>query len=96
MGMTQVAQSLKIAYVMTAMAAALTLHSCAGNVAFAAEQDRVSDSSLQHSIDQLDDRLNELSDKVSTIQGIGTGALGALGALQVLGLIASVKTKKDP
>ncbi|HEV2709159.1 MAG TPA: hypothetical protein VGU67_03000 [Edaphobacter sp.] len=50
---------------------------------------------IERHIDSTDTRVNDLSDKVSMIQGVGTGVLGLLGALQLLGLIASVKASKE-
>ena len=38
-------------------------------------------------MDGIDGRLNEISDRVSTIQGAGAAILLVLGALQILGLI---------
>jgi hypothetical protein len=39
-------------------------------------------------------RVDQLDERVSTIQGIGSGALGVLGVLQLMGLIASAKARR--
>lgn len=49
----------------------------------------------QHkAIDAQSDRMNQLSDKVSTMQGVGIGITSALGGLQLLSIFASIKFEK--
>ena len=45
-------------------------------------------------MDGIDTRLNEISDRVSTIQGAGAALLVVLGALQILGLIQTRQATK--
>ena len=49
---------------------------------------------MSHRMDAQAQRQNELSDRISIIQGIGTGVLGVLGVLQVFGLIATSRAAK--
>ena len=44
---------------------------------------------------ELDARIRDLSDKVTTMEGIGEGSLAVLGILQLLGLIAKLHSKGD-
>jgi hypothetical protein len=46
---------------------------------------------IDRHLESTDARLNDLSNRISTIQGIGTGVLGVLGVLQILGFITSRK-----
>jgi hypothetical protein len=48
-------------------------------------------SQLDEHLRSTDRQVNDLSNKVSVMQGVGTGVLGALGALQILGLVKEHK-----
>ena len=45
-------------------------------------------------MDGIESRLNDISDRVSTIQGAGAAILVVLGALQILGLIQTRQANK--
>jgi hypothetical protein len=49
---------------------------------------------INRRMDGIDTRLNEISDRVSTIQGAGAAILVVLGALQILGLIQTRQANK--
>ena len=46
---------------------------------------------IEQHLDYNDRRLNDVSDQVAGIKGIGAGAIGVLGVLQILNLIAAGK-----
>lgn len=49
---------------------------------------------IDHHFEATDARVQELSDRIATIQGMGAGAFGVLTVLQVLGIIATSKSQK--
>ncbi len=53
------------------------------------------DLRIERHLEYTDERLNDVSDKVENVEGIGTGALGVLGILQILGLVVQRKKERD-
>lgn len=49
---------------------------------------------LETALGGMETRLNEMSDRLSLVQGIGTGSLSVLGILQLLGFIAKANSKE--
>src|SRR5260370_26104625 len=93
-GTTTLVRRLKMMYAVTALGGALLLRACGGHIAVYAQsvtpegmQIRIEDQINRH-LEATDARINALSDKISVIQGVGTGVLGVLGVLQILGLVA--------
>lgn len=95
--MRQVARSLKIAYAITAFAGALAMHGCVGSTAYAQtiELPYSESAHLEHSVEVLTGRVDDISDRIARIEGIGAGSIGCLGALQILGLIVATKAKRE-
>ncbi len=48
---------------------------------------------MERHLEYTDTRLNDLSDKISTMQGLGAGAMAVLGLLQLLGIFAAKQRK---
>lgn len=99
-----IAKRLKAAYAATALAGALLMQTCGGPTSVFAQVDpqaremeriEAKQTQVDSHLEFADGRLNTLSDRVSTIQGVGTGVFGALGILQILGLLASAKNKEN-
>jgi len=106
MRMDRVLRGLRILYAFSAFSGALILHSCGGSGQFVFAQTNAQPGFLQgqgqgysseaadrrdRAIENNAARIDALDERVSTIQGIGSGALGVLGVLQLMGLIASAK-----
>jgi hypothetical protein len=99
-------KAIRSLYIMVAFASAMALHIGVGDGVLAAQvtQPRLFDMQtyLADRMDhvesvqaQQDVRIRDLSDKVTTMEGIGEGAFGVLGVLQILGLIAKLNNKGD-
>jgi len=100
--MTKIWRVISALYTTTALCGAITLSYCTSDFVYAQTQTPTESYSVQSRMDQIerhidttDSRVNDLSDKVSLIQGVGTGILGLLGALQLLGLITAAKASKE-
>lgn len=95
--MQRVARSLKIAYAVTAFAAALAMQSCSGGTAYAQSMEPPYSESahLEHSVEVLTGRVDDIGERIARIEGIGAGSIAGLGALQILSMIVSAKTKKE-
>jgi hypothetical protein len=102
-GMKRLAFYLQAAYVFVALSGSLWMQASASLITVHAQ---VADESsmerrweskaaqIDHHFEATDARVQELSDRIATIQGMGAGAFGVLTVLQVLGIIATSKAQK--
>lgn len=58
------------------------------------DQLNIKEDQIDHHLEATDSRINDLSDKISLIQGIGSGVLGILGVLQIFGLITTKRNEE--
>lgn len=105
--MSKLERLIRCIYIIVAFASALALHIGVADGAFAAEQqtqprqfdmesylaDRI-DHVEAHQTDE-DSRTRELSDKVTTMEGIGEGSFTVLAVLNLLGFLAKLKKDGD-
>ena len=104
--MEAVVRGLRILYMHVAFGGAILLRGCGGGhfvLAQSAPEPNFTQSvpledegnRRDRDLEALTVRVDQLDERVSTIQGIGSGALGVLGVLQLMGFIASAKAKRD-
>lgn len=53
-------------------------------------------SSLSGRLDEIDKRLLDMNDRLSSMRGIGTGAVSVIAILQMLGLLIQARRVRDP
>ena len=61
---------------------------------YAQETERADQADVVHRLGSLEERVYHISDSVSTIQGVGSGALGVLGVLQIVGMLGAKRKEQ--
>ncbi len=102
-GMKRLATCFQTAYAMVAFSGALLMQASAPLTTVQAQvrnndamehRWEMKSQQVDRHLESTDARIQELSDRVATMQGMGTGAFAVLTALQILGIIASAKAPK--
>ena len=103
--MSKFERIIRALYIAVAFATALAMYSCGGLSVEAAQAQPLQQynemTNIYDRLDKLDGhidaqniRMDDLSDKVSIMEGIGTGGIGLLGLLQGLIFVISKKHKE--